>query len=223
MGVNNIIGTILDIIYPQVCGICGKVSSKSICNKCRARLKSEFKFEMDDYTEDVQKNFNEHHYFFKYENLIRQQILDLKFHEKPYVYKTIMYFLKENKKDLKNLEKYDIIIVVPVSISRKKERGYNQSTILAKEISRIIERPFIENVLYKIKNTVPQSTLNKEQREQNAKGVYKVNNIQKIYNKKILIFDDIYTTGSTLNECAKVLIEQGIKKEQIGVMTIAKD
>lgn len=223
MGVNNIIGTILDIIYPQVCGICGKVSSKSICNKCRARLKSEFKFEMDDYTEDVQKNFNEHYYFFKYENLIRQQILDLKFHEKPYVYKTIMYFLKENKKDLKNLEKYDIIIVVPVSISRKKERGYNQSTILAKEISRIIERPFIENVLYKIKNTVPQSTLNKEQREQNAKGVYKVNNIQKIYNKKILIFDDIYTTGSTLNECAKVLIEQGIKKEQIGVMTIAKD
>lgn len=223
MGVNNIIGTILDIIYPQVCGICGKVSSKSICNKCRARLKSEFKFEMDDYTEDVQKNFNEHYYFFKYENLIRQQILDLKFHEKTYVYKTIMYFFKENKKDLKNLEKYDIIIVVPVSISRKKERGYNQSTILAKEISRIIERPFIENVLYKIKNTVPQSTLNKEQREQNAKGVYKVNNIQKIYNKKILIFDDIYTTGSTLNECAKVLIEQGIKKEQIGVMTIAKD
>lgn len=223
MGVNNIIGTILDIIYPQVCGICGKVSSKSICNKCRARLKSEFKFEMDDYAEDAQKNFNEHYYFFKYENLIRQQILDLKFHEKTYVYKTIMYFLKENKKDLKNLEKYDIIIVVPVSISRKKERGYNQSTILAKEISRIIERPFIENVLYKIKNTVPQSTLNKEQREQNAKGVYKVNNIQKIYNKKILIFDDIYTTGSTLNECAKVLIEQGIKKEQIGVMTIAKD
>ena len=223
MGVNNIIRTILDIIYPQVCGICGKVSSKSICNKCRARFKSEFNFEMDDYTEDVQKNFNEHYYFFKYENLIRQQILDLKFHEKPYVYKTIMYFLKENKKDLKNLEKYDIIIVVPVSISRKKERGYNQSTILAKEISKIIERPFIENVLYKIKNTVPQSTLNKEQREQNAKGVYKVNNIQKIYNKKILIFDDIYTTGSTLNECAKVLIEQGIKKEQIGVMTIAKD
>lgn len=223
MEVNNIIDTILDMIYPQVCGICGKVARKSICNKCRIRLKNEFKFEKVDYSEDTEKNFKEHYYFFKYADLIRQQILDLKFHEKPYVGKTITYFLKENKKDLKILEKYDIITVVPVSIGRKKERGYNQSTILAKEISRIIERPFIENVLYKIKNTVPQSTLNKEQREQNAKGVYKVNNIQKIYNKKILIFDDIYTTGSTLNECAKVLIEQGIKKEQIGVMTIAKD
>lgn len=223
MGVNNIIDTILDIIYPQVCGICGKVARESICNKCKIKLKKEFQFEVDDYSTDIEKNFKEHYYFFKYENLIRQQILDLKFHEKPYVYKTIMYFFKENKKDLKNLEKYDIIVIVPVSIKRKKERGYNQSRILAKEISRIIERPFIENVLYKIKNTVPQSTLNKEQREQNAKGVYKVNNIQKTYNKKILIFDDIYTTGSTLNECAKVLIEQGIKKEQIGVMTIAKD
>lgn len=220
---NNIIDTILDIIYPQVCGICGKVARESICNKCKIKLKKEFQFEVDDYSTDIEKNFKEHYYFFKYENLIRQQILDLKFHEKPYVYKTIMYFFKENKKDLKNLEKYDIIVIVPVSIKRKKERGYNQSRILAKEISRIIERPFIENVLYKIKNTVPQSTLNKEQREQNAKGVYKVNNIQKTYNKKILIFDDIYTTGSTLNECAKVLIEQGIKKEQIGVMTIAKD
>lgn len=223
MGVNNIIDTILDIIYPQVCGICGKVARESICNKCKIKLKKEFQFEVDDYSTDIEKNFKEHYYFFKYENLIRQQILDLKFHEKPYVYKTIMYFFKENKKDLKNLEKYDIIVIVPVSIKRKKERGYNQSRILAKEISRIIERPFIENVLYKIKNTVPQSTLNKEQREQNAKGVYKVNNIQKTYNKKILIFDDVYTTGSTLNECAKVLIEQGIKKEQIGVMTIAKD
>lgn len=223
MGVNNIIGTILDIIYPQVCGICGKVARESICNKCKIKLKKEFQFEVDDYSTDIEKNFKEHYYFFKYENLIRQQILDLKFNEKPYVGKTITYLLKENKKDLKNLEKYDIIVIVPVSIKRKKERGYNQSRILAKEISRIIERPFIENVLYKIKNTVPQSTLNKEQREQNAKGVYKVNNIQKTYNKKILIFDDVYTTGSTLNECAKVLIEQGIKKEQIGVMTIAKD
>ena len=223
MEVNNIIDTILDMIYPQVCGICGKVARKSICNKCRIRLKNEFKFEKVDYSEDTEKNFKEHYYFFKYADLIRQQILDLKFHEKPYVGKTITYFLKENKKDLKILEKYDIITVVPVSIGRKKERVYNQSTILAKEISRIIERPFIENVLYKIKNTVPQSTLNKEQREQNAKGVYKVNSIQKIYDKKILIFDDIYTTGSTVNECAKVLGEHGIRKEQIGVMTIAKD
>ena len=83
--------------------------------------------------------------------------------------------------------------------------------------------PILENVLYKIKDTVPQSSLNKKQREENAKGVYSMKNNSKIYNKKILIIDDIYTTGNTVNECAKVLIQNGIKKKDIGILTIAKD
>ena len=223
MGVNNIIGTILDIIYPQVCGICGKLAHKSLCNKCRIRLEKEFNINIDNYAEDFNKNFNEHYYFFKYENLIRQQIIALKFQEKPYVYKTIAYFFKENKKSLKKLEKYDIIIVVPVSNKRKKERGYNQSKLLAKEIAQIINVPVSDNIIKKVKDTVPQSTLNKEQRLENAKNVYRVTNIKKVLNRNILILDDIYTTGSTVNECARVLIEQGIKKDQIGLISIAKD
>ena len=78
-------------------------------------------------------------------------------------------------------------------------------------------------MLYKIKNTVPQSTLNKKQREENAKGVYKAKNIKRIYNKKILLIDDIYTTGNTVNECANTLTQKGIKRKNIGVLTIAKD
>ena len=223
MEVNNIIDRILDIIYPQVCGICGKLAYKSLCNKCRIRLEKEFNINIDNYAEDFNKNFNEHYYFFKYENLIRQQIIALKFQEKPYVYKTIAYFFKENKKSLKKLEKYDIIIVVPVSNKRKKERGYNQSKLLAKEIAQIINVPVSDNIIKKAKDTVPQSTLNKEQRLENAQNVYSVTNIKKVLNRNILILDDIYTTGSTVNECARVLIEQGIKKDQIGVITIAKD
>ena len=121
------------------------------------------------------------------------------------------------------MEKYDIIIVVPVSNKRKKERGYNQSKLLAKEIAQIINVPVSDNIIKKVKDTVPQSTLNKEQRLENAKNVYRVTNIKKVLNRNILILDDIYTTGSTVNECARVLIEQGIKKDQIGVITIAKD
>ena len=124
---------------------------------------------------------------------------------------------------MKKLEKYDIIIVVPVSNKRKKERGYNQSKLLAKEIAQIINVPVSDNIIKKVKDTVPQSTLNKEQRLENAKNVYRVTNIKKVLNRNILILDDIYTTGSTVNECARVLIEQGIKKDQIGVITIAKD
>lgn len=219
----NIFEKILDLIYPQVCGICGKTNSKSLCNKCKVKLRKEFEFKTDDYEQDLSKNFIEQNYFFKYENLIRSQILAIKFQEKPYVYKTIAYFLQNMQKSFENLKKYDIIIVVPISNQRKRDRGYNQSELIGKQISKIIKVPIAKNVLYKIKNTVPQSSLNKKQREENAKGVYKAKNISKIYNKKILIIDDIYTTGNTLNECANTLIQKGIKRADIGVLTIAKD
>lgn len=219
----NILETILDFIYPQVCGVCGKLNTNSLCNKCKIKLKKEFQFQIDYYKEDLSKNFIEHYYFFKYENIIRTQILGLKFKEKPYISKTVAYFLKNMKKDLEKLKKYDIMVVVPVSKQRKLERGYNQSELIAKEISKIINVPITKKILYKIKNTVPQSSLNKKQREENAKGVYQAINISRIYNKKVLLIDDIYTTGNTVNECAKMLIEKGINRSNIGVLTIAKD
>ena len=214
---------ILNLIYPQVCGICGKLHSKSLCNKCRIKLEKEFKYQTDYYEDDLSKNVIKHHYFFKYENLIRTQIIALKFQEKPYIYKTITYFLENMQKSFENLKIYDIIITVPISKKRKIERGYNQSYLISKEISKIINVPIAKNVLYKIKHTLPQSTLNKEQRGENAKGVYNVKNTKTIQNKKILIIDDIYTTGNTVNECAKILIEKGIDRTKIGVLTIAKD
>ena len=219
----NIIEKILDLIYPQVCGICGKLHTKSLCNKCKIKLKKEFKFQTDSYEQDLSKNFIEHNYFFKYENLIRSQILSLKFREKPYIHRTIAYFLEKMQKSFENLKKYDIILIVPISNQRRKERGYNQSELIASPISKILDIPIAKNILYKTKNTVPQSSLNKKQREDNAKGVYKVINVEKIYNKKILLIDDIYTTGNTVNECANTLIKKGIKRTNIGVLTIAKD
>lgn len=121
------------------------------------------------------------------------------------------------------MKKYDIILIVPVSKQRQKTRGYNQSELLARKIATITQSKIEKRVLYKIKDTVPQSTLNKKQREENAKGVYKAKITKTLQNKKILIIDDIYTTGNTVNECAKVLVEQGIEKRNIGILTIAKD
>ena len=80
-----------------------------------------------------------------------------------------------------------------------------------------------EDILIKKKNTIAQSTLNKEERLRNAIDMYNINEDKQnmIYRKNVLIFDDIYTTGATANECAKVLIEANPSK--IGILTIAKD
>lgn len=218
-----ILERIINLIYPQVCSICGKLNTKSLCNRCKNELEKEFEYKTDNYLEDHEKNFIEHHYFFKYKNLIRNQLLSYKFQEKPYIYKTISSFLENKQKNLEKLKKYDIILVVPISRKRQIERGYNQSELIAKEIAKITSLKIEKNKLYKNKHTKPQSTLNKEQREENVKQVYRAKNIEKIKDKKILIFDDIYTTGSTVNECAKTLIEAGVQRNNIGVLTIAKD
>lgn len=115
------------------------------------------------------------------------------------------------------------MIIVPLSSKRKRLRGYNQSQLIAEIISNILQIKIQNKILFKTKNILPQSTLNKEQRKNNIKGAFKAKNIEKIKNKKILLIDDIYTTGSTLNECSRTLVKNGIKKENIGVLTLAKD
>jgi ComF family protein len=126
-----------------------------------------------------------------------------------------------NKNAFQIVNGYDIIIPVPISKKRLKERGYNQSELIAKQIAKNVQIKIETKCLYKKKNITAQSSLNKEQREENIKNVYIIKNQDRIFNKNVLLFDDIYTTGSTANECCKILKEANPNK--IGVMTIAKD
>lgn len=160
-------------------------------------------------------------YIFKYEGQIRQLIIDYKFNEKSYIYKTFVNFLLKNKKIFENIKKYDKIIPVPISKKRYKERGYNQSLLIANEISKQTNLELVNNCLIKTKNIIEQSKLNKEDRQQNIQGVYSIQNEEIITNKKVLLIDDIYTTGSTVNECSKIL--QQARPEKIGVLVLAKD
>ncbi len=153
--------------------------------------------------------------------MIRKTILNYKFNDKPYIYKTIVNFLLKNEKLFEILKSYDTIIPVPISTKRYKERGYNQSYLIAKEIAKKLQMQCNNNSLVKTKNIIEQSKLNKEDRQENIQGAYKLHNKKTLQNKKILLIDDIYTTGSTVKECSKVLMQA--KPEKIGVFTIAKD
>lgn len=224
---------ILNFIYPPVCGICGKLNSDFLCKKCEKILESEAVFGVDKYKkierkkENIKNNFNdkkyfdEHLYIFLYQGIIRRIILKYKFQEEAYLYKTFVNFLLKNKNFFEKIEKYDTIVPVPISKKRKKKRGYNQSELLAKEIAYNANLVLEKESLYKIKDIVEQSKLNKENRLKNIQGVYELVNKEKLNKKKILLIDDIYTTGSTVNECSKVLREA--KPKKIGVLTLAKD
>ena len=228
---------ILNLIYPPKCGICGKLNQDFLCKKCEKILDSQAIFQIDkidkidkfdksdkivrNNSDFISKNFENHLYIFKYEGIIRNTIIKYKFNEKSYLYKTFVNFLLKNEKFFKILESYDTIIPVPISKKRMKERGYNQSLLIAKQISKDVKIPLQTNCLFKTKNIIEQSKLNKEQRKQNIQNVYELKNREILNNKQILLIDDIYTTGNTVNECAKVL--QQAKPQKIDVLVLAKD
>lgn len=111
---------------------------------------------------------------------------------------------------------------VPMYAKKKAIRGYNQAELLAKCLANEIGIIQYKNeILLKILDTKKQSTLNKKERSQNLIGAYKTQNAEILQNKNIILVDDIFTTGSTANECSKMLKQAGANK--IGVLTIAKD
>ena len=208
------------MLFPPVCGICGKLDKNSLCNKCKIRLQKNALCKIEDY-KDTSSYFDEHIYLFQYSGEIRDTILKYKFNEKSYIYRTFLEFIKNNKKICAQIKKYDIIIPVPVSKKRFKQRGYNQSALIAKNLAKTLNIDYKENVLIKIKDNKPQSEMGQDKRKSNVKDVYKIKNQEKIYQKRVLILDDIFTTGNTVNECAKVLIENSANN--VGIFTIAKD
>ena len=212
--------SLIDIVFPPCCLICGKQGYKLWCNECKSRINKKITFKLE-LIDNKNYYFKKHLYIFVYKDEIRNLILDYKFNDKSYLYKIFSEIIVKNKKIFGILEKYDIIIPVPIHKKRRKQRGYNQTELIAKEISKNIQIKYEKNCLIKYINTEQQSKLNREQRKQNLKNAYKITNKEKIQNRKIILFDDIYTTGSTANECCKILKQNGA--QEILVFTIAKD
>jgi len=110
-----------------------------------------------------------------------------------------------------------VLVPIPLYVKRLKWRGFNQAEEIAKELSRFLNIFLFSNCLIKIKKTLPQIELNHEQRKENIKDAFFVKNHELVKNKKILLVDDVYTSGSTMEEAAKILKRAGAK-EVIGIV-----
>ena len=222
------INHLINLFFPSTCGFCGKLDSNYICNNCLIQINS-LKLGKTNHYLSNQFYFNEHFYLFKYESIIREKIIQYKFQDKSYLYKTFAKFFITDSNFADFIKNYNCITCVPLHKKRYKTRGYNQSELIAKEIAKYFNIPYCKNLLIKKNNIVAQSTLNKDERQSNIKNAFIINPKAKLplgtgpngNNFKIAIFDDIFTTGSTANECAKVINSLNLKK--IGIITIAKD
>jgi ComF family protein len=113
----------------------------------------------------------------------------------------------------------DLLVPVPLHPRRLRERGFNQALLLARALSRHTGIPYRKRLLQKERHTVPQVSLSGTEREKGVKGTFTVLERETVKEKTILLIDDVYTTGATVNECARVLLARGAKR--VDVLTLA--
>ena len=114
----------------------------------------------------------------------------------------------------------DVMIPVPLHIRRLRERGFNQALLLVKELSKRTGIPYEERALKKVKDTPVQIALKKRERRKNLKGAFQVKDQEAIQGKAVMLVDDVYTTGATVNECSRALLRAGARR--VAVLTVAR-
>ena len=142
-----------------------------------------------------------------YESTLRSMILSLKFSEKTEWAAPLAAMLRDAVTADHLCEKIDMLVPVPLHWRRRIKRGFNQSQLLAKRI-KLPQIP-VSTDLVRIRHTKQQWDLNPAQRRKNVKGAFNMTNPDVVRGKTILLVDDVATTGSTLNECSRVLKKAG--------------
>ncbi len=218
----------LRLLFPQRCIGCDTLlpinSTRYLCRDCQKNLPI---LPYCRFNNPVGENAGEIYSAFDYEGGIRKAIHHLKFNDTPGNAKTLVdlsypklakYFTGELSRE----KNYDIIVPVPIHIRRRQERGYNQSELLARVLSKRTEIPVCTGILVKRRNTPPQSSLTRGERYKNLTDAFHVKNTDLVMQKRILLVDDVMTTGSTLEQCGKVLVEAGAARVDAFVIAVRR-
>lgn len=193
---------LLDLLYPPRCTFCHcfvKSSAVAICDNCRKNLPyttNGGRQKADFVTVCVSPLY--------YEDDVRESLLRYKFHGATGYAKAYAPLIADCIREHLDQE-YDLITWVPLSRKRLRRRGYDQARLLAEAVATELDTMAV-GTLKKIRNTAAQSqTGSAEKRRANISGAYRVMNPALVADKRILLIDDIVTTGSTLSECARTL------------------
>lgn len=223
--VYEIFNVIINLIYPRRCPVCDNVLSKQgilCCEECRGKLKyihepyckkcgKPVEDDAIEYCFDCSKKekaFINGRAVFLYDDNMRESIVRFKYKGKReygnFYGQEIVNVLGKYIMDLK----IDAIVPVPIHRERFNNRGYNQANVIAKYIGKELGIQVISDGLIRKINTVAQKELDNKERNKNLQNAFEINHNDKLwYNiNKVLIVDDIYTTGATIDGCAKALL-----------------
>ncbi|QUH24931.1 ComF family protein [Serpentinicella alkaliphila] len=211
---------LLDLIYPRnvKCIVCGEELVGSdifdICKVCYSKI--EFVYGYEDSLDFL--SFERIYAVAIYKDVVKKMIYNLKYYDKVYIAKTIAELMKEKLIEY-NVE-FDVIVAVPLHFTKEKRRGYNQTHLICKHLKRLLNKKYKARVIERIKNTEDMNKLSRIQRFENIEGAFIVKNNEAIKNKRVILVDDVLTTGATANACSKVLIDAGA--QSVNLLTFAR-
>ena len=219
---------ILGCIYPRRCPVCDDVTAltgSSVCDKCKEKLAVADGFhcmkcgkfipqEDDEYCEDCRSrvhDFDEGFGVFPYHGWVQKSMVRFKFHGRQEYAAFFAEWMCRGAAD--RIERWCPEVIVPVPMHRKKrrQRGYNQAELLAEKIGKYLEIPVRNDLVVRIENTVPQKELDPQRRRRNLQQAFAGTAEAGRY-QRVLLIDDIYTTGSTADAAARKMKECGVKK-----------
>lgn len=205
---------ILDMIFPPKCIFCNKLLNYGvklcICENCSLKIP----FMKNRNINLIKANcyFDDIICVCEYSGIIKEALIKYKFFNKPSFGRTFAKLIYDRIKEMTDWEKVDIIISVPLHRKKEKKRGYNQAHLISKQLGRLLGIKVNKSLLIRTKNTDSQSLLNRADRLKNVKDAFLVTDPNSVKDKSILVLDDIFTTGTTLNECCKALKDAGARK-----------
>ena len=215
----------MGILYPQTCYFCGKISRTPICPGCRKKIEyigeprckkcgKPVRYEEQELCKDCRESsfhYEQGRSVWLHKGPVRWSIYQFKYRNRRIYgqfYAQELYRLYGEK--MKEWE-IDTIIPIPLHRKRKRKRGYNQTEIIAKHLGKLSKIPVKTKTLVRVRNTAPQKELNHQERKKNLKEAFRVTKYWK-NRENILLVDDIYTTGNTIDSAAAVLKKKGAKK-----------
>jgi ComF family protein len=229
----SLFGQLLDLIFPPRCAICKKKGQKMICDDCLSKViyikppicrvcgKPRDKYFAGDLCEDCSREgmpFEIARSVVLYDGGIKEAIHKFKFEGKRALSSFLGGFLVDHlKRGYIPVKKIDAIIPLPLSRKRERQRGYNQTELLAKEISAQYPIKMDSRSLIKSKDVAPQFELSRVNRLLNIKGAF---SCSPLTGKNVLLIDDIYTTGATVREASRALKAAGAG--DVYVLTLAR-
>ncbi|MCG3149242.1 MAG: hypothetical protein PCFJNLEI_02702 [Verrucomicrobiae bacterium] len=223
------VGHALDLLYPRNCRFCttpltetqvgvvcpaclatAKPITPPFCRRCALPFSGQLDAQIEcGYCQDLEFHFSSAYAACRAEGVVRDCIHRLKYNREIYYLPHLAGWLIDAGRRWIDWAQVDAIVPVPLHPVKERSREFNQAKLLAQELARAVGRPLWPQVIRRVKATPSQTRLDARSRRVNMRGAFAIRSAAALAGRRVVLVDDVFTTGATLDACASILLRSG--------------